>query len=57
MMEQFLHFSFKLCSVAAKSEILPVAFIVAALNMSTQILFSVCFGSKGLPKIRGYRGE
>lgn len=57
MMIEFLHFSFKLCSAAAKSEILPAAFIVAALNMSTQILFSVCFGSKGLPKIRGYRGE
>ena len=57
MFQNFLSFSYKLCSRAAGSDFVPVAYVVCALNMTTQILFSVLFGSKGLPKIRGYRGE
>lgn len=56
-MNQFLNFGFKLVIQASKSGVVPAALIVSSFNMLVQILFSACFGSKGLPKIRGYRGE
>lgn len=56
-MEYMLNFTYKLCMFAASSHYIPAATVIASLNMLVQILFSVCFGSKGLPKIRGYRGE
>ena len=52
-----LDFSAKLCVIAFSCPYVPAALIVASLNMLVQIAFSVMFGSKGLPKVRGYRGE
>lgn len=43
--------------VANNTDIFPAAIVVASLNLLIQTLFSLIFGSKGLPKIRGYRGE
>lgn len=43
--------------VANNTDIFPAALVVAALNLLVQNLFNLIFGSKGLPKIRGYRGE
>ena len=37
--------------------VFPASIIVAALNMLVQNLINLVFGSKGLPKLRGYRGE
>lgn len=56
-MEYMLNFTYGLCQFAGKTHLIPAATVIASLNMLVQILFSVCFGSKGLPKIRGYRGE
>lgn len=55
-MNQFLNFTYKMCLQAFDSGLVPAAYVVCSLNMLIQILFSVLFGSKCLPKIRGYRG-
>lgn len=39
------------------ANVFPAALVVAACNMLVQGLFNLIFGSKGLPKLRGYRGE
>lgn len=52
-----LDFSLKLCMAASSSPVVSMAVIVASLNMLVQITFSIVFGSKGICKIRGYRGE
>lgn len=56
-MIDMLSWTYSICLFAAKSGVLPAAVVVASLNLLVQILFSAAFGSKGLPKIRGYRGE
>lgn len=50
-------FTLKLCVDAFKSGIVPYAYVVASLNLLVQSLFNIAFGSKGIPKARGYRGE
>lgn len=52
-----LGWTYNLCLTASSSAFVPAALVVASLNMLIQIAFSVCFGTKGLSKIRGYRGE
>lgn len=52
-----IDFSLKLVLAAADTPIVPAALVVSSLNMLIQILFDICYGSKGMPKIRGYRGE
>lgn len=51
-----IDFSLKLVLKAADSGMVPAGMVVASLNMLIQILFDLCFGSKGIPVIRGYRG-
>lgn len=51
-----IDFSLKLVTAASGSGMVPAALIISSLNMLVQILFDLCFGSKGIPKIRGYRG-
>ena len=53
-----INWTYQLCfRVFENSKFVDAALIVASLNMLFQIFFSVLFGTKGLPKIRGYRGE
>ena len=52
-----IDFSFKMIMSAVNSGVVPAALIVASFNMLVNIAFSVMFGSRGIPKIRGYRGE
>ena len=39
------------------TDVIPMAVVIAALNMLIQNFINLVFGSKGLPKLRGYRGE
>ena len=53
-----LNWSYNLCIwVHENHGLIPAAMIVCSLNMLIQILIDWAFGSKGLPKLRGYRGE
>ena len=48
-------FSLKMVLAASGSGMVPAALIISSLNMLVQVMFDLCFGSKGIPKIRGYR--
>lgn len=39
------------------TDVFPAALCIAAGNMLVQNFINLVFGSKGLPKLRGYRGE
>ena len=52
-----LEFSLKVISEAINSPVVIPAAIVASFNMLVNIAFSVCFGERGICKIRGYRGD
>lgn len=43
--------------VMNNDSIIPAALVVAAGNLLVQNFINLVFGSKGLPKLRGYRGE
>lgn len=36
---------------------IPAAVIIASLNLLIQVLLDWVFGGKGMPKLRGYRGN
>lgn len=48
--------TFSLCKEAFDSALVPAALVISSLNMLLQVFISAVFGTKGLPKIRGYRG-
>lgn len=50
-----INWSLSICRLAAHN-VVPAALVVAALNMSVQILFSLIFGADHVPKLRGDRG-
>lgn len=43
--------------VMNNNSIIPAALVVASGNLLVQNFINLVFGSKGLPKLRGYRGE
>lgn len=53
-----IDFSYNLVRFCMQNaNVFPVALCIAAGNMLVQGFFNLIFGSKGLPKLRGYRGE
>ena len=53
-----INFSYSLLTFFMKHRaFIPGAVVVAAANMLVQNFLNLIFGSKGLPKLRGYRGE
>lgn len=53
-----LNFSYSLVTwVMNNHGLVPAALVVASLNLLIQVLLDWCFGGKGMPKLRGYRGN
>lgn len=53
-----IHFTYELCNYFMHhKDVIPSAVVIACANMLIQNTFNLMFGSKGLPKLRGYRGE
>lgn len=53
-----LNFSYSLVIYMIQSHGgIPAALVVASLNLLIQVLLDWVFGGKGMPKLRGYRGN
>lgn len=53
-----LNFSYSLVVWMSQHHgIVPAALVIASLNLLIQVLLDWVFGGKGMPKLRGYRGN